>query len=191
MLLPCTPEKDQGHRTKSYYARCTGNRRVAPSQPRRSSQWLRVYSLKMLQTKLSATKRTCLTTSLEPPLKTTGILSYTTRIHPAVAHAVHLVWDMERDISRMVSVLSRWVIIRKTSLNGLSYSRLACFMNCFCIILLPQVCQIWYRTHMQSKQVLTSSACRCTRSAALLRRTVWPGMRFHMGISFISTAHQG
>lgn len=49
------------------------------------------------------------------------------------------------------------------------------FLIVFCVILLPQVCQTWYRTPMQSKQVLTSSACRCTRSAALPRRTVWPG----------------
>lgn len=41
---------------------------------------------------------------------------------------------------------------------------------------LSQVCRIWFRTPMRSKQVLTSSACRCTRSAALLRRTVWPGI---------------
>lgn len=38
-----------------------------------------------------------------------------------------------------------------------------------------QDCQTLCQTHMPSKQVLISSACRCMRSAVQLRRTVWPG----------------
>lgn len=41
--------------------------------------------------------------------------------------------------------------------------------------LLSQVCQTLFQTHTRSKQVLISNACRCTHSAVLPRRTVWPG----------------
>lgn len=38
-----------------------------------------------------------------------------------------------------------------------------------------QDCQTLCQTHMPSKQVPMSSACRCMRFAVRLRRTVWPG----------------
>lgn len=54
---------------------------------------------------------------------------------------------------------------------------------CFFLnVVSPQVSQTWFLTHTTSKLHLTSRECRCMHSAALQKRTVFPGEHFFYAI---------
>lgn len=99
--MPLSPfqKKDRGRGAKRR-GQSPGHRRVtSSSRPRRSRLRPRDRSTRMLR----SMERTWLTTTLETPLKTTGIRSCTTRIPPAAAHAVLPVRAMGPDISKTAS----------------------------------------------------------------------------------------